>query len=85
MEQTQEQHHIRELQAEVFGDDDRREPGLKRRQTATDIELHGEGTQLGIKNKVQILWRIHIWLLCSMSAGMGAVATMLLQRMGKIP
>jgi hypothetical protein len=76
-------HDIRELQVEVFGDDERQEPGLKRRQTATDKEIHGSKGELGIKNRVDILWRIHVWLLCTLSGGAGVIATLIIQRLAK--
>ena len=77
------QSDIRELQGEVFGDDAKREPGLKRRQAATDLEMHGDGNMLGIKSKVNILWRLHVWALCSLSATFGAVVTVVVQQIYK--
>ena len=41
--------------------------------------LQGEGENLGIIAQHRIMWRFHVWLLCSLSAGLGAIATILLK------
>jgi len=33
--------------------------------------LYGENGNFGVSQKVVIMWRIHVWLLCSVSAAVG--------------
>lgn len=42
--------------------------------------LHGDTDHMGIITKVQILWRGHIWLYCTLSAGLGSIITLYVQR-----
>ncbi len=45
-----------------------------------DKELYGDGSNLGISQKVTVLWRLHTWLLCSLSALAGSGITIAVQR-----
>ncbi len=45
-----------------------------------DKELYGDGTNLGISQKVTVLWRLHTWLLCSLSALAGSGVTLAVQK-----
>lgn len=38
--------------------------------------LQGKDGALGIMGKVNIMWRFHIWILCTLSAAAGSVVTM---------
>lgn len=40
-----------------------------------DRILFGREGMLGLAQQVNVLWRIHVWLLCSMSAGLGSLCT----------
>lgn len=45
------------------------------------LEKHTYGNgELGDHQKVGIMWRIHVWLLCAASAGLGTVFTLAIQR-----
>lgn len=46
-----------------------------------DKELYGDGTNLGLSQKVSVLWRMHVWLLCTLSALAGSLATIAVQRL----
>lgn len=46
-----------------------------------DRELYGDGTNLGISQKVTVLWRLHTWLLCSLSALAGSGITLAVQKL----
>lgn len=43
-------------------------------------ELYGDGANLGVSQKVAVLWRIHTWLLCTLSALAGSAATIAVQK-----
>jgi hypothetical protein len=43
-------------------------------------ELYGTQGTMGIATKVAILWRGHVWLYCSLSAGVGSLVTVWVQR-----
>ena len=42
-------------------------PGLLGRVAAHDKTLYGIDGSNGVVNKVNVMWRAHVWLLCSMS------------------
>lgn len=44
--------------------------------------LFGNG-EMGDHLKVTIMWRIHVWVLCSLSAGAGIIFTILVQKFFK--
>lgn len=43
-------------------------PGLLARQSLDEETLYGTKGNIGLVNKVNIMWRIHVWVLCTMSA-----------------
>jgi hypothetical protein len=38
---------------------------------------------MGVSQKVDVMWRIHVWVLCSISAGLGVIVTLLIQKYAK--
>lgn len=50
------------------------------------VRRHGESLygsndkEFGLVHKVNVIWRAYIWLLCMASAGVGGLATWLLER-----
>lgn len=46
-------------------------PGMALRLTLVERVLFGKDGGEGLMTKVTILWRIHLWVLCSLSAGLG--------------
>jgi len=71
---------IDELQVAVFGRDDQQELGLKRRVNTVEKELAGSGSELGLKQKVNVMWRLHVWILCSFSGIAGSLLTLMIQK-----
>ena len=48
-------------------------PGLIGNQRKVMNDLYGNG-KWGIKTKLEMMWRLHVWLLCSGSAVLGYIA-----------
>ena len=46
-------------------------PGVIGRLAHVESMLYGSSSMMGIGTKVSILWRVHIWLLCTLSAAAG--------------
>lgn len=46
-------------------------PGVIQRVNALNELLLGKGGIDGVVQKVNSMWKIHIWILCTASAGMG--------------
>lgn len=46
-----------------------------------DRELYGDGANLGVSQKVTVLWRLHTWLLCALSAAAGSLITIGVQKL----
>lgn len=46
-----------------------------------DRELYGDGAGLGVSQKVSVLWRIHVWLLCLLSGIFGSGVTLFIQKL----
>lgn len=42
-------------------------------------EFNGVGSDIGIKTKLHILWRMHVWIFCTGSAAFGSLITLLVQ------
>jgi hypothetical protein len=47
---------------------------------ATEMErydelLFGKGGSLGLAQQVKVMWRIHVWILCTLSAIAGSILT----------
>lgn len=38
-----------------------------------DITLYGKDGEMGLTHKVNVIWRVHVWLLCLLSAVVGGV------------
>ena len=55
-------------------------PGLSGRLAATESILYGEKGKLGLVQQHAILWRIHVWILCTLSGLLGTALTLLVQR-----
>jgi hypothetical protein len=55
--------------------------GLEATVLQHEKELYGDGSNLGISQKVTVLWRIHTWLLCTLSALFGSAATLVVERL----
>lgn len=45
------------------------------------VTLDGERGRLGLVAKVEIVWRSWVWLLCTLSAAVGSLATYIVTRM----
>ncbi len=50
--------------------------GAKRREKL----LYGEGTEFGVAQKVQVMWRAWIWILCTLSGFLGFILHSLISR-----
>ena len=46
-------------------------PGLMGRLAHVESMFYGGENTMGINTKVNIMWRVHIWLLCTLSAAAG--------------
>ena len=54
----------------IKGQDDA--PGMLARIALHEEVLFGHRGNSGLINKVNMMWKLHTWLLCSLSAGVGA-------------
>lgn len=54
-------------------------PGLSGRVRAMEKTLFGDGSDKAITTKVNIMWRAHVWLLCSISAGLAIMGEKLIR------
>jgi hypothetical protein len=63
--------------------DDGSIPLPKRVETLEGIIFDGRGGTLGLRTRVMILWRSHVWLLCTLSAGVGSLLTCTMQYLFK--
>lgn len=41
--------------------------------------LNGKDGNLGMLQKVAVMWRVHVWLLCTASASFGAISILILR------
>jgi hypothetical protein len=46
-------------------------PGLVGRLANLERVTYGDNRAMGLQTKVNIMWRLHIWLLCTLSAAAG--------------
>ncbi|MDE2097615.1 MAG: hypothetical protein KGL39_10240 [Patescibacteria group bacterium] len=46
--------------------------------------LQGNGRRLGLLAEHRIMWRAHVWLLCSLSGLLGIILTVIVQHMIKM-
>ena len=66
----------------IEGDDGT--PGLQDRMKLIERILFGKEGQRGMIQEHMIMWRIHVWLLCSLSGILGAIMTLLIQKLAKV-
>ena len=45
--------------------------------------LRGDADKLGLLAEHRIMWRVHVWALCTLSGGLGITATLVIQRIVK--
>jgi hypothetical protein len=64
-------------------DDDGSIPLPKRVETLEDIIFDQKNGTLGLRTRVMILWRSHVWVLCTLSAVAGSGLTFGLQYLFK--
>ena len=43
-------------------------PGLVGRLAHVERDFYGHKNDLGVRTKVTIMWRVHMWILCTASA-----------------
>lgn len=55
---------------------------IEKWQTRVNEAIYGNG-ELGISQKNNIMWRLHVWVLCSLSGGFGIAATIIIQKLMK--
>lgn len=60
-------------------------PGLAKRLALVEHLLFGKDGQGGLIQQHTILWRIHVWILCTLSGLVGTGLTILVQRYLKHP
>lgn len=42
--------------------------------------LHGRDAELGLAHMVRVMWRGHVWLLCTLSAAIGVIGTLTIEK-----
>lgn len=72
---------IEDLKAAVFGCESQQTPGLNRKVARIEQVLSGDDDSLGLTQKVNIVWRVHVWLLCLFSGIAGSFLTLAVQRL----
>ena len=55
-------------------------PGIISRLNSMEHIIYGRDQTLGLRSKVLIMWRVHIWLLCTSSAACGFLLEYFLTR-----
>lgn len=53
--------------------------GLIAKVKRHDKELYGEGNAIGVSQKVGVMWRVHVWLACAISAVLGFLSNELVR------
>lgn len=66
---------------QILEGDGEDQPGLKGQLAEIRRDFYGVKNELGIKTKVNIIWRAHVWLLCAISAGAGVAADNIIRRL----
>lgn len=56
------------------------QPGLNDRVARHESDLYGDGRTLGLMQKVSVMWKIHWWIACAVSAVIGAIGTEMFHR-----
>lgn len=72
---------LRDHERILHGTDD--EDGALARVQQLRDDFYGTRETMGAKTKLDILWRGHIWLLCTLSAGAGSGLTFVVERLLK--
>ena len=63
---------------------DQTNPGFNDRIRLIEKILFGKEGQRGMVQEHIIMWRIHVWILCSLSGVLGAIITLLVQKLAKL-
>jgi hypothetical protein len=63
---------LRAIVTLLRGEPDR--PGVVHDVASMKHDLYGNGT-VGLKTKVNTMWRAHVWILCMLSGTVGSLAT----------
>lgn len=58
-------------------------PGLIGRLAVVERVLFGRDNAGGLVSQHQVLWRIHTWILAGLSAGFGALMTLVVEKLSK--
>lgn len=58
-------------------------PGLVQIVSSHSEALFGVRGRNGIIQRVDVMWRVHVWILCSVSAGAGIFATKAVEYLAK--
>jgi hypothetical protein len=69
---------VRDMHGLLHGDEDR--PGLSNRLRQVESHFYGSDGTWGMKHKVEMMWRGHVWALCSMSGFAGWIAYWLFEK-----
>ena len=56
---------------------------MDRRVSHLEFLINGDGTSFGDHQKVMVMWGAHTWILCTLSAGLGVLLTVLIQHFAK--
>lgn len=59
-------------------------PGMLGRLALVERVLFGQDNSGGLVTQHQTLWKIHRWLIGAVSAGLGAILTLLIQKFAKL-
>ena len=70
-----------EVREAVFGNESKRIVGLKGELSEMRQVIHGDGKELGLFQRVNIMWRVHVWVLCVLSGAAGSGLTLLIQKL----
>lgn len=60
-------------------------PGLLHNVAKHGHALYGDNGHDGLISRVAIMWRIHVWVLCSVSAGFGFMLKSIIEGIVKKP
>lgn len=51
-------------------------PGLLSQVNKHEALLFGEDGDMGDHHRVSVMWRVHVWILCTISAALGGILTL---------
>ena len=60
---------VRDMHSLLHGDEDR--PGLSPRLKRVENDLYGQNGSWGMKHRNDIMWRGHVWVICTLSGMAG--------------